>query len=484
MKKVWATLQTFGVLVGLWVILAVVGILTGAVPIEGLRPQVSLGDEPDEEADADAGVDSIAEAEADAGTEVAAQAVDSGIEEAPTLAQPVDGPEAETEGTDATEAERWAVCPSTDAEPSLAIADVFGDARPEIVVGCPNGWHVLGLTSRGPQRIAVFSIAPSPAEQRARVGRAAFGDVDGDATVDLVLPLAFESAAGATRGGGLWWVPRDGFGGIREPVALAPIAAVDVAIAPLDGSAGAEIVAMNRTNALAQLPSEAWVFGGGPAPARSAALVLGLGGAMVQLGDLDRDGQADVVALSRGRIDLHFGDGTGFPRSHRFDLAGAREIALGDVDGDGGGDLVVLGEGVRWIRAGSLEGMEPRGVDGVPATLRGLQVLDVNGDGKVDLTGWDHPRLVVLEHTGEVDFVPRDALTLSGGPFGPRRHRIVDLDHDDQADDVALLGTTSGEGAQLELVLVTDALDGAAIAPAGEARDVPNAPLVLRAHLH
>ncbi|MEQ9087099.1 MAG: hypothetical protein RIE23_07895 [Pontimonas sp.] len=90
MKKVWATLQTFGVLVGLWVILAVVGILTGAVPIEGLRPQVSLGDEPDEEADADAGVDSIAEAEADAGTEVAAQAVDSGIEEAPTLAQPVD----------------------------------------------------------------------------------------------------------------------------------------------------------------------------------------------------------------------------------------------------------------------------------------------------------------------------------------------------------------------------------------------------------
>lgn len=484
MKKVWATLRTFGVLVGLWVILAVVGILTGAVPIEGLRPQVSLGDEPEEPAaPTDAGLE-VAETEGDAGAEeLAAAPVDAGVAEAPAAVQEA-GEEPEAEADEATEATRWAVCAASDAEPSLAIEDVFGDARPEVVVGCPNGWHVLGLTSRGPQRIAVFSVGPAPAEQRARVGQAAFGDVDGDSHLDLVLPLAHESAAGATRGGGLWWVPRDGFGGIREPVGLAPIAAVEVAIAPLDASAGAEIVAMNRTNALAQLPSEAWVFGGGAAPARTAALVLGLGGASVRIGDLDRDGQSDVVALSRGRVDLHFGDGTGFPRSHRFDLAGAREIALGDVDGDGGGDLVVLGDGLRWIRAGSLEGMEPRGVDGVPATLRGLQVLDVSGDGKVDLVGWDHPRLVVLEHTGEVDFVPRDALTLEGGPFGPRRHRVVDLDRDGAHDDVAMLGSTADEGAALELLLVTDALEGAAITPAGEPRDVPNAPLVLRAHLN
>jgi len=30
--KVWATLRTFGILIGLWVILAAVGLVTGVVP--------------------------------------------------------------------------------------------------------------------------------------------------------------------------------------------------------------------------------------------------------------------------------------------------------------------------------------------------------------------------------------------------------------------------------------------------------------------
>ncbi|MBX3270728.1 MAG: VCBS repeat-containing protein [Sandaracinaceae bacterium] len=475
MDKVLASLRTLGVLLGLWVILGVVALVARVIPL-GQGPAPS----------ADGGVEDAGEPSDDAGERPS----DAGaIEDAMAAAAPEPTPEPPEEPAApaaplAIAGQRWTVC-DAGGDPSLALADVFGDARPEIIVGCRDGWHVIGLGPSGPLRVARFTTEPAPSGQRNVHGAVARGDVDGDGLADLVLPLALLGDNGASRGGGLFWIPRDAFGGIREPARLAPITAVAAVVAPIDRDTGAEIVAMNRANALAQLPSEVWVFGGGASPTRTAAVVVGIGGTTVSVTDADRDGHADLVALASGRVALHFGDGSGgFPRSHSLALAGARELGLGDVDGDGGADLVVLGEdGLRWIRAGALEGMEPRGLDGVPANLRGLQVLDADGDGKVDLAGWDHPRLVWLRQRDPVDFEPRTAFTLAGGPFGPRRHRVGDLDGDGAADDLVLLGTTADEGAGLELVIVEEALEGRELTPSAEPRPLPDAPLVLSAAL-
>lgn len=489
MDKVVSALRTLGVLLGLWVILAVVGVLTGVVPLDGLgtpaaRPATDEADDDD----------------ADAGAEAAAP--DAGATRAEVVPdEPSDGADpSEPAAPVVAEAARWTVCaspasdPSADpsetageegspsVRPSLAVGALFGEERPQIVVGCVDGWHVIGLGVDGPARIAVLLAPAAPSAQRARLATARIGDVDGDGHQDLVLPLAFESDNGASRGGALFWVPGSPLG-IREPVALAPIAAVDAALARLDATPGADLVAMNRTNALAQLPSEAWVFSGGPAPRRREALQTALDGSAVRLGDVDRDGHADVVALSRGRVDLHFGDGAAaFPRTHTFALESAREIALGDLDGDGGEDLAVLGEGLTWIHGGPISGMEPRTIEGASASFRELALVDVNGDGKLDVVAWDHPRLAVLRQEGELGFVAEAGLTLVGEAFGPRRHRVADLDLDGTADDVVLLGST-GEGAPLELILHHDAFGGAELQPAEAPRDLPDAPLVLRATL-
>ncbi|HEY8431906.1 MAG TPA: FG-GAP-like repeat-containing protein, partial [Sandaracinaceae bacterium] len=134
-----------------------------------------------------------------------------------------------------------------------------------------------------------------------------------------------------------------------------------------------------------------------------------------------------------------------------------------------------------WIRAGALDGMEPRPIEGAPTSLRGLSVQDADGDGKLDFVGWDHPRLVVLRQQGEVEFALETQLTLAGA-MGPRRHLWLDLDADGATDDVVLLGTASDDG-PLELVLVTDVTGGVEIAPSDDVAPIPDAPLVLRARI-
>lgn len=468
-KKVRATLQTLGILIALWAVLALVGFVAGVLPVQEAPPRLASAES------APSGPDGgLAGPDEDAGL----ASVDAGVHPQigdSAVSVPVDaGAVAASRPT----SPRWIVCEGT-AEPSFALVSLFGAARPELVIGCGDRWEVVVLTASGPARVATFTSPAAPSGQRARTGPAASGDVDGDGHPDLVLPLAFETEQGAARGGGLFWIPKDEFGGIREPIALAWVATSSARVAPLDGQGGAEVVAMHRANALAQLPSEAWVFGGGAAPTRRATVPAGLAGSMVEVGDLDRDGHLDVITLGRDRIGLAFGDGDGgFPRTHSFTFEGAREIALGDIDGDGGVDLVVLGTELRWIPAGPLATMEPRLVVNAPAGLRGVSVEDVDGDGKRDLVAWHHPRLIVLRQQGDETFEEEPLVTLTGDVFGPRRHLLLDADGDGRRDDLALLGT-SGEGSPVELLLAFDVFDGGDLSPAPQAGILPDAPLML-----
>jgi hypothetical protein len=512
-----ATLRTLGVLVTLWAVLALVGLIGGVIPPpstgvagdpSGVEPE-DEGPAPEtpeepavetEETPATAEAETVAAPEeGEAGEEPVPDVVvgahpapeeegsPGGLEgdgeeiaSADPAADPTEAAEPPT-GTpgapvDARSAPRWDLCAAPEGQvPSLAAVDLFGDARDELVVGCPAAFLVLAW---GGDRLLVaarFPYPPAPAGQRIVPGPARAGDVDGDPRSDLLLSLSFRTEAGATRGGLFAWVGRTETGALRAPRTLAPISAVDAAFLP-DGG----FVALHRTNPLAQLPSEAWVFSGGPAPTRTEALPLAPDGQRVFVLDFDRDGHDDVLALGHDAVDVHFGDGEGsYPRTHRFSLPGVREVAVGDLDGDGALDFATLGQGIAIYRAGPLTALEPRRLDGVPAGLRDLSAADL-GDGALALVGWDHPRLAVLAQPRPLGFEPRRAMELVGGDFGPRRLVLTDADADGRPQRLALLG--QGESGRLQLVVVDDPFAETTVRPEA-ARPVAVAPLVLEGRL-
>jgi hypothetical protein len=134
----------------------------------------------------------------------------------------------------------------------------------------------------------------------------------------------------------------------------------------------------------------------------------------VALGDVDGDGDTDVIEVHRSdqstqykedalSILLNAGDGrlahaSGSPLRGLPDRS--NEVAVGDVDGDGRLDAVVLGEtdGVVELFLGGAETMRSAGVNAVGGRARGVAVGDLDGDGRAEvlITDWSGGRVIVM----------------------------------------------------------------------------------------
>lgn len=491
MKALRSTLQTVGVLLGIWLVLALVALFAGALPIPALGGEAGGGDADGGATESEDG--GVASAD-DGGAGAEERSDDAGEARADAGGGAIDGGPADA-GASVGEAalprirrDRWVVCGEPPIAPSLAALDVIGDdGRAEIVVGCGDRWEVLAIREGVPARVVRVSAPQGGDGADPGTGAAGAIDFDGDGRRDLVLPLARYGAGGATRGGGLYVVPRDRFGGFEPPRALAPIAAVAVAWGAIDGDATADLAVVHQANPFARLPSEVWAFSGGASPARRAVLRAGVGAQSVGLADLDRDGHLDVIVTSAedARADVFFGSGTGsFPRRHTLAIPRATAIAIGDVDGDGAADAVIEAGGVVVVRArAASEGaLEVERIDAAPASVRGVAVAQLDPDPALEIAVWDAPRLVVLDRDGAGGWESRARIELGhaaagGGDLGARRFALADVDADGLLETV-LLGVSAVDGPRaLELVVVPGSERG--VVDVGDRHDVPDAPLVL-----
>lgn len=428
MQNVIAVLKAIGILLGTWAVLGVVGLATGSLPA---FPEFG-GSLANHHAGSDAGVDGDGpNGGNDGGSDDGSSAGDAGVPGQDGTAHQTDGTvEPDTDGSngppqgedDATAANLATNADATDAAPSgsapeaqpgspSAHSTICVGAEPtvtpisdRVLVGCGADVDLLAQwDSPALARIARFTRTPTRQGDDTSATVLAAGDINGDGRPDLVLGFTDTRSVGAPSGA-LYVAASAPGGGFKAPEALAPIVTRSLDVASLNGQEGADLAALHQPGRGGSRATEAWLFGGGSAPARSARLDAGSGATLLATADLDRDGKRDVVTLGAA-VRVHFGDGRG--RAPQFaevtaaegtELTGARETLVVDVDHDGGDDVLVVGRGLYIIRAGRRDALTVAAIPGTPDDLRSLRAVDVDGDGKLDLVGVSGDGIVWLRH--------------------------------------------------------------------------------------
>lgn len=242
---------------------------------------------------------------------------------------------------------------------------------------------------------------------------------------------------------------------------------VDVVAGDLDGDGRPDLVSADARGRILTIRLQragAWVPAPGPTP------TLPIEPHLVALGDLDRDGDLDLLATGHdsGAVFAWLGDGSGgfapAPGSPVTVFAGAPHnhgLAAGDLDGDGDADVVVADQDAR--AAGVLlAGAEGRLVPSLasPIALGASPYTpalgDMDGDGILDLVvpliGGE--AVTVLLGDGSGGFAPASGSPLRTARPRPYAVMLGDLDrdgaidivatHDDSGEVSVLLGDGSG----------------------------------------
>ena len=267
---------------------------------------------------------------------------------------------------------------------AIAVADVNGDTRPDLVLGTTAGVLLYLNDGVGDPFDSVPAILVGPDTDS--VTALALGDLDGDSAPDLVV-----GRSGATTLAYL----NDG-SGLFTPVSAAPDLGSDVravAIGDVKGDAYADVLVVDATTvSLFENRGLDDTTGGWLGVLAGAAITLG-GSAPthVVMGDLDADGTLDLVAtVSAGADEVYLGNGDGtWTSGVPPGTSGSTAIALADVDGNGTLDLVrTTGTGVDVaLNPGDAtwSGFSAASAVLTTGTVAALGIGDLDGDAVADL---------------------------------------------------------------------------------------------------
>lgn len=389
---------------------------------------------------------------------------------------------------------RVSVCDASVKRPTMTLAQLVGDPRPELLLGCGPLVQVVSFASLpsaetasdasptaagatrplAPWLVAALETSDETDGDRVHALAPLSGDVTADGVTDLLFGYYREDPGGAVRDGELHLLRGNFMGGFDAPLALGRFSSVATRLGQLDSRPGLDLVAVHQANPLSRRPSEVRVFGGGAAFARMGAVQTGIGAEDVAVLDIDRDGALDVaVAVTdEHRVDFFYGDGSGrFGRAATLAAKGARRLVVADASGDGAPDVLVLGESLNYVPADA-NGLQLVAIEAVPAPTLGSGApdaslfaralkgppgdavfADLDGNGRADLLvtypgrsdgvpGLSSPVFLHATSHGAFEARPLFELEMRDGPVGARfdveRLAVGDLDADGHADAVVL----------------------------------------------
>ncbi|MDQ0640272.1 gliding motility-associated-like protein [Pedobacter sp. W3I1] len=161
----------------------------------------------------------------------------------------------------------------------------------------------------------------------------------------------------------------------------------------------------------------------------------GAGTRQIELADLDGDGDLDMVMANatsapNPTVSVRFNNGTGiFSGGTNYPLSIlALSVTLGDVDGDGDLDLLVGDQAAVWMRLNNGSGSFAAGIAISGGVSSNALLLDIDNDGDLDLAFTQGPTLIVRFNNGDGTF---DTTTAS---YSGRNGGLVAGDVDGDGD--------------------------------------------------
>ncbi len=309
---------------------------------------------------------------------------------------------------------------------SLAVGDIDGDGNVDLVAGVTNSNRISVFRNTGD---GTFEDQVAYGELR-EGDRVVLGDWDGDNDLDIA---ALDSSNGS-----VWFFMNDGGGAFDSNFNVFTFgeSSSGPVVGDINGDGALDLIVANP------LSDSVAVFQNSSLGCAFEAEVTYESDPMgaVKLGDLDGDGQIDLVTLGIDSVLVWTNDGNGgllAPSS--YDTSGASgRLALGDLDGDSDLDLAVsntFSDNVTILLNngdGTLSQPTTYKTGSRPGTIA---IGDLDGDGDLDVAVENglSDDVSLLFNNGDGTFDDSQQVFLNAGG-SPRSLVIGDLDNDDDLD--------------------------------------------------
>lgn len=280
----------------------------------------------------------------------------------------------------------------------IALGDLDGDGAPDLIqTGFSGTWVSRIFQNDGS---GAFTEINAGSLSGASASSIALGDLDGDGDLDLIL-------TGATETSYISKIYRnDGNAAFTEINAgsLTGVYNGSIALGDLDGDGDLDLVLTGATNlgGSARISRIYRNAGNGSFTEINAGSLAGVAMSSIVLGDIDGDGDLDLILTGSTGSEkisrIYQNDGNGaLTEINVASLTGAYDgsIALGDLDGDGDLDLVLtgrpVGTGISKVYlndgSGAFTEINPGSLTSVYDSSIALGDLDGDGDLDLILTG-------------------------------------------------------------------------------------------------
>jgi len=275
-------------------------------------------------------------------------------------------------------------------EERVAIGDVNGDGKPDLLVGIVGSNSVNVLLGNGD---GTFRAGTSFASGGVSPTSLVLGDVNGDGKLDLMVTNTLLSSTGTK--GGVSVFLGNGDGTFRTPVSYDSGAdsANAVAVADLNGDGKPDLVVANycAVSGCSDIAGKGVLSvrlgnGDGTFGPEVNYDTFGYHTTALSIVDINQDGKLDLLALNDSEIVVFRGNGDGgtfqSPSAVPVPNPLQRAFALADFNGDGKLDLAIPGVLLPGNGDGTFRSPIQLSPIGGPT---GLVAADFNGDGKPDL---------------------------------------------------------------------------------------------------